>query len=60
MPGPKYDLEDGDIIIDMGGNMGMDSDGHMMIKMGGNMAMDMETGDLHIVSGWDDDDEDDD
>jgi len=57
MPGPKLDLEDGDIIIDMGENMGMDSDGHMMIKMGGNMAMDMETGDMHIVSGWDDEED---
>ncbi len=33
----------------------MDSDGHMMIKMGGNMAMDMDSGELHIVSGWDTD-----
>ena len=41
--------------------MGMDSDGNMMMRMGDNMAMDMDTGELHMVSGWhDDEDEDDD
>ena len=58
MPGPIWDFEDGDFIMDMGGDMGLDSDGNMMIKMGSNMAMDMETGDLHIVSGWDDEEDD--
>jgi len=57
MKKPGFDLEDGDIIIDIGGNMGMDSEGHMMVKMGGNMAMDTETGEVHVVSGWQDDEE---
>ena len=58
MPKPIWDFEDGDFIMDIGGNTGLDSDGNMMIKMGSNMAMDMETGDLHIVSGWDDEEDD--
>ena len=29
----------------------------MMMRMGDNMAMDMESGELHMVSLWDDDDE---
>ena len=35
--------------------MGMDSDGNMMMRVGDNMAMDMDSGELHMVSGWDDD-----
>ena len=37
----------------------MDSDGNMMMRMGDNMAMDMDSGDIHLVSSWPDDDEDD-
>ena len=58
MPKPIWDFEDGDFIMDIGGDTGLDSDGNMMIKMGSNMAMDIETGDLHIVSGWDDEEDD--
>ena len=57
MPKPIWDFEDGDFIMDMGGDMGLDSDGNMMIKIGSDIAMDIETGDLHIVSGWDDEDD---
>ena len=46
-----FDLNDGDLIFGSGDTR-FDSDGHMMHSMGGGMAMDMETGDLHIVSGW--------
>ena len=50
------DYDDGDIIYS-GGNIGFDSDGDMMMRMGDGLAMDMDTGELHIVSGWDDDDD---
>ena len=39
----------------MSDDMGMDSDGDMMMRVGDNMAMDMDSGELHTVSGWDDD-----
>lgn len=38
--------------------MAMDSDGNFMMRMGDNMAMDMDSGDIHFISGWSDDDED--
>ena len=37
----------------MSDDMGMDSDGDMMMRVGDNMAMDMDSGELHMVSGWD-------
>ena len=40
-------------------SMAMDSDGHMMMQMGDSMAMDMDSGELHVVSGWPDDGDDD-
>ena len=48
----------GDFGYQLSDEMGMDSDGNLMMNMGGGMAMDMDSGDLHIVSGWDDDDDD--
>ena len=35
----------------------MDSDGGLMMRMGDHMAMDMDTGDIHMISSWSDDDE---
>lgn len=40
-------------------NMAIDSDGNMMMRMGDNMALDMDSGELHIISSWEDEDEDD-
>lgn len=51
-----FDYDDGDFGYQLSDDMGMDSDGNLMMRMGDNMAMDMDSGDLHIVSGWDDDD----
>ena len=53
-----FDIDDGDMIFGISGNMGMDSDGDMMMRVGDNMAMDMDSGELHMVSGWDDNDDD--
>lgn len=54
-----FDLEDGDFAFTISDNMAMDSDGNMMMRMGDNMAMDMDSGDLHIISSWSRDEEDD-
>lgn len=51
------DMEDGDICFSTSNNMAMDSEGHMMMRMGDSMAMDMDSGELHMVSNWDDDDD---
>ena len=54
-----FDFEDGDFAFTVSDNMAMDSDGNMMMRMGDNMARDMDSGDIHLVSSWPDDDEDD-
>ena len=41
-------------------NMAIDSDCDLLMRLGDNMAMDMDTGDIHIISSWSNDDEDDD
>ena len=39
-------------------NMAVDSEGNFMMRMSDNMAMDMDTGDIHFISGWFDDEDD--
>lgn len=53
-----FDVDDGNFGFQLSDTMGMDSDGNMMMRVGDNMAMDMDSGELHFVSGWDDDDND--
>ncbi|MDD6094593.1 MAG: hypothetical protein PUC29_02505 [Clostridia bacterium] len=54
-----FDYDDGDCLHSISDNMAIDSDGNMMMRMGDNMAMDMDTGDLHFISSWPDDEDDD-
>ena len=53
-----FDFDDSDMLMQISDDMAMDSDGDLMMRMGDNMAMDMDSGELHITSAWDDDDED--
>ena len=52
-----FDYDDGDFAMSISDNMAMDSDGNLMLRMGNHMAMDMDTGDIHMISSWTDDDE---
>ena len=54
-----FDFEDGDFAFSISDNRAMDSDGDLMMRMGNNMAMDMDSGELHIISGWSNDEDDD-
>ena len=54
-----FDYEDSDFAMSISDNMEIDSNGDLMMRMGDNMAMDMDTGDIHLVSSWPDDDDDD-
>lgn len=54
-----FDYEDGDFAHTISDNMAIDSDGDMLMRMGDNMAMDIDTGEVHFISGWSDDDDDD-
>ena len=53
-------FEDGDFTHTISDNMAIDSDCNLLMRLGDNMAMDMDTGDIHIISSWSNDDEDDD
>ena len=52
-----FDYDDGDFAMSISDSMALDSDGDLMMRMGDHMAMDMDTGDIHMISSWSDDDE---
>lgn len=54
-----FDYEDGDFAYSISDNMAIDSDGDLLMRMGENMVMDMDSGELHIISGWYNEDDDD-
>lgn len=54
-----FDYDDGDFAYSISNNMAIDSDGDLMMRMGDNMAMDMDSGDIHIISSWSDNYEED-
>ncbi len=47
-----FDFEDGDFGFALSDNIAMDSDGNMMMRMSDNMALDLNSGDLHFISSW--------
>ena len=55
MSKPIFDLDDSDFIFSTSGSIGFDSEGNMMVRMSDNMAMDMDSGELHLISSWGDD-----
>ena len=54
---PIFDLDDDDFVFPLSNDMAMDSNGDLMIRLGSNMALDLESGDLHMVMGWDDEED---
>lgn len=54
-----FDYYDGDFAFSILDNMAMDSDGDLLMRMSDNMAMDMDSDDIHFISSWSSDDEDD-
>lgn len=58
MSKPIFDMNDGDFIFGTSDSMGMDADGNMMMRMSDNLAMDMESGELHFISSWENDEVD--
>ena len=51
-------FDDGNLIFPTPGNVGFDSNGNMVLKMSDNMAMDMDSGEIHFVSSWDEEEDD--
>ncbi len=54
-----FDYEDGDFAYLISNNMAIDSDGNLLMRTGKNIAMDMDSGELHIMSDWPNDENDD-
>lgn len=54
-----FDYDDGDFAFSISDNIAMDSDGDLLLRMSDNMAMDIDSGDIHFISSWEDNDEDD-
>lgn len=54
-----FDYDDGDFTHTISDNMAIDSNGDLLMRMRDNMAMDMDSGELHIISGWSDDEDED-
>ena len=52
-----FDYDNGNFAQAISNNMAMDSGGNLLMRMGNNMAMDMGSGELHIISGWSDDED---
>lgn len=52
-----FDYDSGEIGFVMDDNMAMSSDGHMMMRLDDNAVMDMDSGEVHFISGWSDDDD---
>lgn len=52
-----FDYDDGDFAHTVSDNMAIDSDGNLLMRMGDNMAIDMDSGELHIISSWEDEEE---
>lgn len=50
-----FDYEDGSFGMSLSGNMLIDSDGDLMMKMSDNM--DMDSGELHLISSFGEDDD---
>ena len=53
-----FDFDDDDFGMSISDNMAVDSEGNFMMRMSDNMAMAMDTGDIHFISGWSDDEDD--
>lgn len=53
-----FDYEDGNFAHTISDKMAINTDGDLLMRMGDNMAMDMDSGELHFISSWSDDEED--
>ena len=52
MSGLVFDYDDGGVINPISDSMGIDSDGDLHMRISDNMSMDMDTGEIHLTSGW--------
>ena len=53
-----FDFFSGEYLRETSDHTAVDDEGNMHIRLGGNMTMDLDSGELHITSGWDDEEDD--
>ncbi len=53
-----FDFEDGNFAHSISDNMAVDFDGDFLMQMGDKMAMDTDSGELHIIYSWSNDEDD--
>ena len=53
-----FDLDSGDFCSSISDSMAINAKGDVLMKLSDHMALDMNTGDLHFMSGWDNDEDD--
>lgn len=53
-----FDYDEGDYAYTISDDTAINSKGNILLRMGRGMAMNMDTGDIHIVSDWSNDDDD--
>lgn len=53
-----FDFDDDDFAFQVSDNMAMDSDGNLLLRMTDTMALDIDSGDIHLTSLWEKDEED--
>lgn len=58
MTNPIYDLEDGELFYALSDEMAIDDEGNVVMKMTDDMILDMESGDIHLISPWESNDDD--
>ncbi len=51
------DYESGSFARPISDNMAVDYEGNYLMRMGDSMALDMETGDMHMITSWPDDED---
>ena len=49
-----FDFENSDFAYSISDNMAMSSDGNLLMRMGDKMVMDMDSGEMHMISSWPD------
>ena len=54
-----FDFTDGDFAHSISDHMAIDSDGDLLLRMGDDLALDLDSGELHLISGWSKDEDDD-
>lgn len=52
-----FDYDDGDFLFAVSDNMAMDSEGDLMMRMSDNTVLDLNSGDIHFISSWEDEED---